>query len=522
MFNSAAAEFRWSAGLCRLRGLLVVGAACLAGCARHPAPPAAAPSVEEIHVSYKPSTHVLSVAEAKDLILGISSNGVGYLLDGKNPVSADYKAGDSLIVKGLVARRILAADRTQDGSVVLLTQQARLVDVVQDGTIRISKPISFDGTATANNNAPHDAGLLSLLIPTAAAADGGLGGIHGNSIHNLKGIPIAGWTVSTTLTTEAPQGLLNADGRLKILIELTRNEPGYRGKVTASGFLQTFGFDSDISIVNGTMEKLKSSLQNVKGELTLEWEVATEAHGFRATDDHIKLPPLLTVPLAELAGGLPVFLHLTSAIILQPALTGGGEYTHGAFKITYSGSEGIDGSVSGLTATGKIAGDIERLKTQNISATAPLGMVVAFAAPRIELVLGLEDTGLLSPMITKGLVGAASAATDWLASKALSAEQYARFKASPAGGVNMAATLNDMLKSEANAYFEIVTSIGMSTTGVSVITPCTRHDIHLAATVGGELTVMAQDVGRPEAAVFKRDVVLIDPPGTKLCESVGT
>lgn len=72
------------------------------------------------------------------------------------------------------------------------------------------------------------------------------------------------------LTTEAPDGMINADGRLKILIELTKNEPGFRGKVTVSGFLQTFVFASDISIDSGTMKRLKSSLKNVKGELTIE------------------------------------------------------------------------------------------------------------------------------------------------------------------------------------------------------------------------------------------------------------
>jgi len=174
-----------------------------------------------------------------------------------------------------------------------------------------------------------------------------------------------------------------------------------------------------------------------------------------------------------------------------------------------------------VNPSGNATADIETLKTQNISATAPMGMVVAFAAPRIELVLGLGDSDFVPAAVTKGLVGAASAATDWLASKTLSEDQYARYKASPVGGINLAATVNDMLKSEADAYFEIVTSIGMSTTGVSVMTPCTRHDIHLIGKVGAEANISAQDMGHPEAEVFKKDLTKVDPPGTKLCESVG-
>ncbi len=79
-----------------------------------------------------------------------------------------------------------------------------------------------------------------------------------------------------------------------------------------------------------------------------------------------------------------------------------------------------------------------------------------------------------------------------------------------------------MLKSEADAYFEIVTSIGMSATGVSVLTPCTRHDIHIAGRVGAEAKISAQDMGHPEGEVFKKDLTRIDPPGTHLCESVSS
>lgn len=501
--------------------LLALALAGLSGCARDPKVAGGA-GIEDIQVTYKQGTHVLGVAEAKNLILGMSPDGAGYLLDGHNPAAVGYKAGDSLIVKGLVARRILALDRTSDGSVILLTQPAHLTDVIQEGRVRISKPIRFDDAPLAA--AGSHSHSFSWLIPSAEAASpvgAGVGGIHGNSIHNLKGVPIAGWTVNTTLTTQAPNGMLAADGRLHILIELTRNEPGFRGKVTATGFLKTFAFDSDIAIHNGALEKLKSGLRNVDGELTIEWELATEAHGFRASDDHIKLPPLLRVPLAAALDGLPVYLNLTSAIILKPALSGGGEYTHGAFKLTYSGSEGVDASVSGINPTGAVTADIERLRTQNISATAPLGMVVAFAAPRLELALGLGESSFLPAAITKGMVGAAAAATDWLAGKALSAEQYARYKASPTGSINLAASFNDLLKSEADAYFEMVTSIGMSTTGVSVMTPCTRHDIHVSGKVGAEVTFSAQDMGRPEAEIFKKDLVQIDPPGTHLCESVG-
>ena len=70
---------------------LLIGGMLLAGCGRH-TEESAMTDLENIHVTYKSSVHVLGVAEAKELILGISSNGMGYLLDGKNPAAATSRS----------------------------------------------------------------------------------------------------------------------------------------------------------------------------------------------------------------------------------------------------------------------------------------------------------------------------------------------------------------------------------------------------------------------------------------------
>ena len=72
------------------------------------------------------------------------------------------------------------------------------------------------------------------------------------------------------------------------------------------------------------------------------------------------------------------------------------------------------------------------------------------------------------------------------------------------------------------AYFEMVTSAGMSFTGMSAIVPCTRHDIHLWGKVGVSAQLMGIAVGQTSKDIYKTDFTRIDPPGTKLCESVGT
>jgi hypothetical protein len=66
----------------------------------------------------------------------------------------------------------------------------------------------------------------------------------------------------------------------------------------------------------------------------------------------------------------------------------------------------------------------------------------------------------------------------------------------------------------------MVTSIGMSATGASVITPCTRHDLHVLGKVGAKAEISGQDMGETEATVFTKNLTEIDPPGSPLCASV--
>jgi hypothetical protein len=68
----------------------------------------------------------------------------------------------------------------------------------------------------------------------------------------------------------------------------------------------------------------------------------------------------------------------------------------------------------------------------------------------------------------------------------------------------------------------MVTSAGMSNSGMSAIAPCTRHDIHLWGTVGVSAQVMGMAVGQTSKNIYKKDFTRIDPPGNHLCESVGT
>ena len=84
------------------------------------------------HVKFRPSVRMMEAEDGKRALIGVSSNDAGLLFDASNATARSLRAGDVLVIKGLLARNVLAAEATPD-CIVVITQQASLVDVVQDG-----------------------------------------------------------------------------------------------------------------------------------------------------------------------------------------------------------------------------------------------------------------------------------------------------------------------------------------------------------------------------------------------------
>lgn len=466
-------------------------------------------------VIYKSSTHVMSLDAARKMIRGISTNGAGLLLDGVNRDAQSLGAGDTLVIKELAARKILGVKKLADGSIIALTQPASLLDAVEEAHIVVSKPVRF-GELTQANSADTQHWLSDLLVPSAHA-QGTKDGLNAtdafnNAVNGVTGVLIDGWTSDFQATP--------SKDRVTLAIKLTKEVAGFRAVITGEGYLQNFDMDGDIDIEKGAYEKLQTGFKNVNGVMNFKWEVATEGPGVHTGDDRIKLPAAIEVPLYKALDGFPLFLELSSALIIKPALSGGREYSRGSFRITYDGYQNFSAKKGNIDADGKVTGDIDFLEAQNISPTAPMGMVVGFAVPRIELTFGVSKILKFGDM--KDAAGKVDAATDFLAKELMTPDQYAAFKSSPVGQIGLSKAIDNALKSDAAAYFEFVASAGMSNTGMSVVTPCTRHDIHLLAKVGVSAEVFGQDVGRAEKDVYTKDFTRIDPPGTDLCEAVGT
>ena len=73
------------------------------------------------------------------------------------------------------------------------------------------------------------------------------------------------------------------------------------------------------------------------------------------------------------------------------------------------------------------------------------------------------------------------------------------------------------MTSDAAAFIELVTSTGMSDSGLSVLTPCTRVDMSLSAIVGTSATAIGQKIGDARKEIFKKQLTTVMPKGNRLC-----
>jgi len=260
-------------------------------------------------------------------------------------------------------------------------------------------------------------------------------------------------------------------------------------------------------------------MKKINGTMNVEWTVSKDSSGGLTERARMKLPGAISVPLGQFLGGLPLFLEVSAAVIVNPAITGGKEYSRGTFRINYDGYQHFTAKEGKVDADGNVTGDIKVFEQQGISAVAPMGMVVAFAAPRIELSLGLKKIFKMTDI--KEAAGKVDMIASQLAKRLLTPEQQKQFSSGPMGKFSFADAADTALGSEATAYFEFITTSGTSFTGMSAINPCSRSDITLSANVGAAAQAFKASVGKAEKNIFKKSITHIEPPGVPLCESVG-
>lgn len=473
-------------------------------------------------ITYQPNVLILEQEEGKAALKAVSSDGSTLIFESKNPRILSLKVGDILLVKGMLAKKIFAVD-VKGSQVAVLTGAAALGEAIRQANIQFDSPIHFTQSARAQliqpesdpkQIAPRGTRTSYAQSPASQVRQKAEKQDQKEAAANLakdvvKGV-FDGWETTFSAT---PVG-----GRLNISIKLTRDIGGFRAIVSGDGYLADFDLSSSIDVNEGIVNRLSVLNKKLNGVMNFKWEVAKDTPGAEIGDYRIKLPAAISIPLYQYLDGFPLFLEISAAVIVRPAISGGKEYSRGAFRITYDGYQSFQAREGNIDSSGRVTGDIQFVESQNISALAPMGIVVAFAAPRIELSFGVSKI-LKFDQLEKA-AKAADAIADQLMKRVLNNEDYERFKSSPLN-FKISKAVENAVKSDAAAYIEMVASSGMSHTGFSAIFPCTRTDLHFIVKVGASAQAFGQQLGEVESEIFKKDFTRVDPPGTRQCEEVG-
>jgi len=476
------------------------------------------------HGTFQSNVHVIEQEEGKKALIGVSSNDAGLLFDASNDTARQLKAGDVLLIKGLLARTVLAAESTPDG-IVVLTQQASFADLLQDADMSVQAPVRFGvPRASLERSKPTNwFSMLNPLSPVTAYAQSpesvamsnaeskGTVDAYGNLLKGALKSVVDGWETSLQATP--------GDGRTNLDLVAKKNVGGFVAMITGQGYMSNFDFDSAIAVKQSVLQQMKTSFKGLNGQMNFQWVVAKDSPGVMAEESRIKLPGAIDVPLAEFVGGIPLYLEVSAAMLIHPGITGGKEYSKGQFRITYDGYQSFVVKSGNIDANGNITGGIELVEHQELSPTAPLAMLVAFAAPRIELTLGLVKIWNKSDL--KKAADIVDKYADQIAKHLLSPQQYNAYQNGPLGGFRLGQTMQNALSTDGAAYVQLVGTSASSYTGTSVLTPCSRYDMNLVGSVGASAEVWGKSAVKVNKEIFRKSVTKVDPPGIPLCENIG-
>ncbi|MDB4881320.1 MAG: hypothetical protein JWL95_86, partial [Gemmatimonadetes bacterium] len=432
------------------------------------------------------------------------------------------KDGDVFVIKGLLARKVVAS-MTNGNEIAVLTIAASLPDLVTDAKIHVESPIRFGRpqriSALDSERTPWRVVADAIVPPLyaqsptedrrRAAEAKGAKDAFGNVVSAPFKAVFSGWETTFSATP--------ADGRLMLALQLKKSIANATAVITGDGYLADFDFSSDIDVEKSTVERVQLAYKKFNGTMNFKWEVQTTAAGALRGNARMKLPAAVEIPLYQYLGGLPLFLEVSSAVIIKPAFGAEYEFSRGEFRITWDGYQKFSAKSGNVDADGTVTGDV-KLGESEAGAGAPVGIVVAFAAPRVELSIGVSK--ILKFDGFKEAAEKADKYLDILVTKTFGAEALAKLKSSPMSKVTGANIVDATLGSSAAAYIELMTSSGQSHSGSAAMVPCTRTDLHVTASVGANASAFGVAVGNADKEIYRKDITRVKPSEDMLCKSI--
>jgi hypothetical protein len=213
-------------------------------------------------VTWKPDVHVIEQDKGYAALISVSTDGSTLVFDRSIANIPEMKAGDVFVVKGLLARKVVAA-MTNGNELAVLTIPAALLDLVSDAKIHVESPIRFgrprSAQATPTSHGPWQT-LGDAVIPPLfaqsptdvrrhAAEAKGRSDAFGNVVSSPFKAVLNGWETTFSATP--------AEGRLQLAMQLKKELANATAVIEGTGYLSDFDFSSDIGVERSQVEQVQ-------------------------------------------------------------------------------------------------------------------------------------------------------------------------------------------------------------------------------------------------------------------------
>jgi hypothetical protein len=419
-------------------------------------------------------------------IRSISSDNTTFVFDPSDDAAARLHEGSILFVPGMVMRKVDVATR-QENNLVVVTEDAPLLEALKDANIKWSAPVNFAAVAHAS--------AVTLPVAPPTGLDQLLGALHRTVYADAGGLSLSGEDDGWAYTVKATP----LPDKLDLDLDVSRKYNGLVVKVTGSGYVQNFETAATIMIQDSQLKYFDYQNKNLNGQVNFGWEAAKDEAGVEANEQKIKLPSSFTIPLP--IGGLPFSLEVSEALLLHPAFTGGKEVARGRFNVAYNGVQGFSIDQGNVNQEGQGGAEGSIVDNFSLSPIAPVGFVAAVAMPRIELKLGTDTVfQVVKKFAPPGL---ADAALNLL-------------KKTPFGS-KIQQAVSDKLKTTGAAYAQVIITTSTIAAGAGSLIPCQKARLITTIQVGANATILGKEKGKVSKDIFHQEKTIVIPP-TKSCD----
>ena len=266
----------------------------------------------------------------------------------------------------------------QDGNLVVVTEDATLLEAFKDANIHWSAPVNFSDAQRQ---------MQGALLPAPSSPSHPFANLLGSldsTVHADSGLSFSGEDDGWKYTVKAaPQ-----PGKLDFAMEVSRSYNGIVVQVDGSGDVQNFESAASIVIKDSQLQSMDYENKGLNGSVNFNWEAAKDGGGVEAAEQKVKLPSSFSIPMP--IGGLPFSLEVSEALLLHPAFTGGKEVARGRFHVTYNGTQGFNVKEGNINQEGQGNAEGSIVDHFSLAPNAPVGFMAAVSMPRVELKLGTD------------------------------------------------------------------------------------------------------------------------------------